>query len=167
MSIPTDDSITPVSSKSQRKRDSEKLQLLGRQLIDMPDKKLQSFNLEEPLLQAIYEARRLNSREAKRRQIQYIGKLMRVADLEHIELTVARLDHKSKTFRQHFAKIETWRERIINEGTAAIEDLLEQYPDADRQQLRNLQRQANREKELNKPPTASKKLFTYLKDIAD
>ena len=80
MSTPSDDSITPVASKSQRKRDSEKLQLLGRQLIDMPDKQLQTFNLEEPLLQAIYEARRLNSREAKRRQIQYIGKLMRAAE---------------------------------------------------------------------------------------
>ena len=55
MSEPSDDSITPVASKSQRKRDSEKLQLLGRQLIDMPDKQLQKFNLEEPLLQAIYE----------------------------------------------------------------------------------------------------------------
>ena len=167
MSIPSDDLESNIPSKSQRKRDSEKLQLLGRQLIDMPDKQLQTFNLEEPLLQAIYEARRLNSRGAKRRQIQYIGKLMRVADLEHIELTMARLDHKSKTFRQHFAKIETWRERIINEGPAAIEELLQVYPNADRQQLRNLQRQANREKKTNKPSTASKKLFAYLKEIAD
>ena len=167
MSIPSDDLESNIPSKSQRKRDSEKLQLMGSQLVEMPDNQLQKFSLEETLLQAIYEARRLSSREAKRRQIQYIGKLMRFADLEHIELTMAKLDHKSKTFRQHFAKIEAWRERIINEGPAAIEELLQVYPNADRQQLRNLQRQANREKKTNKPSTASKKLFAYLKEIAD
>lgn len=167
MSIPTDDSQSEVSSKSQRKRDSEKLQLLGHQLVEMPDSQLLKFNLEEPLLAAIYEARRLNSREAKRRQIQYIGKLMRAADLEHIESIMSRLDHQSKTFRQHFAKIETWRDRIINEGSRAIEAFIENHPVADRQQLRNLQRQASRERELNKPASASKKLFAYLKEVLD
>lgn len=167
MSIPTDEPLPEVSSKSQRKRDSEKLQLLGRQLVEMPDNQLQKFTLEESLLTAIYEARKLNSREAKRRQIQYIGKLMRTTDLEHIELTMDRLNHQSKTFRQHFAKIETWREKIINQGGPAIEALIETYPEADRQQLRNLQRQANREREHNKAPTASRKLFAYLRELLD
>jgi ribosome-associated protein len=133
----------------------------------MPEKNLQKFTLEEPLLMAIYEARRLKSREAKRRQIQYIGKLMRSANLDTVEQTMDRLNHQSKTYRQQFAKIENWRQRIIDEGAPAIEALIEIYPDADRQQLRNLQRQANREQQHNKPPVASRKLFKYLRQLAD
>lgn len=167
MSDPRDDSTVEIPSKSQLKRDSQKLQTLGQQLVDMPEKNLQKFTLEEPLLMAIYEARRLKSREAKRRQIQYIGKLMRSADLDTVEQTMDRLNHQSKTYRQQFAKIENWRQRIIDEGAPAIEALIEIYPDADRQQLRNLQRQANREQQHNKPPVASRKLFKYLRQLAD
>ncbi len=64
-------------SKSQLKRDSQALQDMGAQLVDMPEGKLQKFDLPENLRDAIYEARRLKSREAKRRHLQYIGKLMR------------------------------------------------------------------------------------------
>lgn len=167
MSDPRDDSTVEIPSKSQLKRDSQKLQTLGQQLVDMPEKNLQKFTLEEPLLMAIYEARRLKSREAKRRQIQYIGKLMRSANLDTVEQTMDRLNHQSKTYRQQFAKIENWRQRIIDEGAPAIEALIEIYPDADRQQLRNLQRQANREQQHNKPPVASRKLFKYLRQLAD
>ncbi len=156
-----------IPSKSQLKRENAKLQLLGRQLVEMPDNQLQKFTLEENLLTAIYEARRLKHRDAIRRQIQYLGKLMRSADLESIELTMDKLNHQSKTFRQHCAKIEAWRERILGEGGPAIEALIEVYPNADRQQLRNLQRQANREKENKRSPVASRRLLEYLRELAD
>lgn len=167
MSEFTDELQSTIVSKSQLKRDNEKLQLLGRQLVEMPDNQLQKFTLEENLLAAIYEARRLKNRDAIRRQIQYVGKLMRSADIENIELTMDRLNHQSKTFRQHCAKIEAWRERILDEGGPAIEALIEVYPNADRQQLRNLQRQANREKENKRSPVASRRLFKYLRELAD
>ena len=167
MSEQESDSTLDITSKSQLKRDSQKLQNLGAQLVDMPENHLQKFSLDESLKSAIYEARRLKSRNAKRRQIQYIGKLMRNIDLTEIEQTINRLNHQSKTYRQHFSKLEAWRERLINEGNSAIEALIEIYPNADRQQLRNLQRQANREAELKKPPTASRKLFKYLQELAD
>lgn len=167
MSEHTDDSPMETLSKSQLKRDSQKLQTLGRQLVDMPEKNLQKFALEESLHIAIYEARRLKSREAKRRQIQYIGKLMRTADLDAIELTMDRLNHQSRTYRQQFANIEHWRQRIVDEGAPAIEALIEIYPDADRQQLRNLQRQADREQQQGKSPVASRKLFKYLRQLAN
>ena len=167
MSEHTDDSPMETPSKSQLKRDSQKLQTLGRQLVDMPEKSLQKFALEESLHRAICEARRLKSREAKRRQIQYIGKLMRTADLDAIQLTMDRLNHQSRTYRQQFANIEHWRQRIVDEGAPAIEALIGIYPHADRQQLRNLQRQADREQQHGKSPVASKKLFKYLRQLAD
>ena len=154
-------------SKSQLKRDSQALQDMGAQLVDMPEGKLQKFDLPENLRDAIYEARRLKSREAKRRHLQYIGKLMRTVDIDLIIHTLEKMDHQSQTYRQHFAQLEGWRDRLINQGSPAIEDFIQHYPQADRQQLRNLQRQANREKESNKPPAAARKLFAYLREISE
>jgi ribosome-associated protein len=154
-------------SKSQLKRDSQALQDMGGQLVEMPEGQLSKFNLPENLKDAIYEARRLKNREGKRRQLQYIGKLMRTADISFIQETLDKMDHQSQTYRQHFQQLENWRERIINEGTSAIEALIEKYPQADRQQLRNLQRQASRELSQKKSPTAGRKIFAYLRELSE
>ena len=154
-------------SKSQLKRDSQALQDMGAQLVDMPEGKLQKFDLPENLKEAIYEARRLKSREAKRRHLQYIGKLMRTADTEFITHTLEKMDHQSQTYRQHFAQLENWRDRLIAQGSPVIEEFVQQHPEADRQQLRNLQRQANSERESKKPPAAARKLFAYLREITE
>lgn len=153
-------------SKSQLKRDSQALQDMGGKLVEMPIGQLTKFELPENLKDAIYEARRLKNREGKRRQLQYIGKLMRTADISFIQDTLDKMDHQSQTYRQHFQQLEDWRDRIIGEGTPAIEALIEKYPDADRQQLRNLQRQASRELD-NKGTTASRKIFAYLRTLSE
>ena len=84
-------------SKSQLKRDSHALQAMGKELVEMSEGKLQKFNLPEALEEAIYEARRLKSREAKRRHLQYIGKLMRISDIGDIQTTLDKMDHQSLT----------------------------------------------------------------------
>jgi ribosome-associated protein len=154
-------------SKSQLKRESQALQDMGSQLVEMPEGQLTKFNLPENLKDAIYEARRLKNREGKRRQLQYIGKLMRTADISFIQETLDMMDHQSQTYRQHFQQLENWRDRIIKEGATAIEALIEKYPQADRQQLRNLQRQAARELTQKKPPSASRKIFAYLRELSE
>ncbi len=154
-------------SKSQLKRESQALQDMGSQLVEMPEGQLTKFNLPENLKDAIYEARRLKNREGKRRQLQYIGKLMRTADISFIQETLDMMDHQSQTYRQHFQQLENWRDRIINEGATAIEALIEKYPQADRQQLRNLQRQASRELEQKKSPAATRKIFAYLRELSE
>ena len=154
-------------SKSQLKRDSHALQEMGKQLVEMPEGKLQKFDLPENLKDAIYEARRLKSREAKRRHLQYIGKLMRISNTDVIQETLDMMDHQSQTYRQHFKQLEDWRDRIIQEGNGGIEAFIDAYPEGDRQQLRNLQRQANREVELKKAPTASRKIFSYVRSLAE
>ena len=163
----TDFEDEDLISKSQLKRDSQALQDMGGQLVEMPEGQLTKFNLPENLKDAIYEARRLKNREEKRRQLQYIGKLMRTADISFIQETLDRMDHQSQTYRQHFQQLENWRDRIISEGTTAIEALIEKYPQADRQQLRNLQRQASRELAEKKSTTASRKIFAYLRELSE
>ena len=166
-----DDSKPPMEfdgpSKSQLKRDSHALQAMGKELVEMPEGKLQKFNLPDSLKEAIYEARKLKNREAKRRHLQYIGKLMRISDIDEIQITLDKMDHQSLTYRQHFKQLEVWRERIITQGNKGIESFLKDYPRAERQQLRNLQRQANREIELKKPPVASRKIFEYIRSVSE
>lgn len=154
-------------SKSQLKRDSQALQNMGGLLVDMPEGKLQKFDLPNNLREAIYEARRLKSREAKRRHLQYIGKIMRTIDTDIIQHTLDKMDHQSQTYRQHFLQLEGWRDRLITGGMPVIEEFIQQHPEADRQQLRNLQRQANRELEKKKPPAAARKLFAYLRELSE
>jgi ribosome-associated protein len=159
----SDIEIDDLPSRSQLKRDSQELRDMGAQLVQMPNAHLDKIAMDSTLLGAIKEARRLKSNDARRRQIQYIGKLMRNMDLTEIRHSVEKLNHQSQTFRQHFAMLEQWRDRLIDEGNDAIEEFLTAFPNADRQQIRNLSRQAGREK----TGSAKTKLFKYLKQISD
>jgi ribosome-associated protein len=159
----SDIEIDDLPSRSQLKRDSQELRDMGEQLVLMPNAHLDKITLDSSLLAAIKEARRLKSLDARRRQIQYIGKLMRNMDLTEIRYSVEKLNHQSQTFRQHFAMLEQWRDRLIDEGNSAIEEFLIDYPNADRQQIRNLSRQAGR----GKTSAAKTKLFKYLKEITE
>ena len=156
-----------LPSRSQLKRENQELRDMGEQLVLLAKSQLEKIALDDSLKAAIQEARRLKNLDARRRQLQYIGKLLRNIDVTDIKYSLEKLNHQSQTFRQHFAKLEEWRDRFINEGNNAIEDFIAQYPEADRQQLRNLQRQASREKSQNKPSTASEKLFKYIRQLAD
>jgi len=159
----SDIEIDDLPSRSQLKRDSQELRDMGAQLVQMPNAHLNKITMDSSLMAAIKEARRLKSNDARRRQIQYIGKLMRNMDLTEIRHSVEKLNHQSQTFRQHFAMLEQWRDRLIDEGNDAIEEFLAAFPNADRQQIRNLSRQAGREKN----GSAKSKLFKYLKEISD
>lgn len=159
----SDIEIDDLPSRSQLKRDSQELRDLGEQLVLMANSHLEKITLDSSLLAAIKEARRLKNLDARRRQIQYIGKLMRNIDLTEIRYSIDKLNHQSQTFRQHFAMLEQWRDRLINEGNSAIEEFLIDYPNTDRQKIRNLSRQASREK----TGSAKTKLFKYLKELAD
>jgi ribosome-associated protein len=159
----SDIEIDDLPSRSQLKRDSQELRDLGEQLVLMANSHLEKIKLDSSLLAAIKEARRLKNLDARRRQIQYIGKLMRNIDLTEIRYSIDKLNHQSQTFRQHFAMLEQWRDRLIDEGNSAIEEFLIDYPNADRQKIRNLSRQASREK----TGSAKTKLFKYLKELAD
>jgi ribosome-associated protein len=159
----SDIEIDDLPSRSQLKRDSQELRDLGEQLVLMANSHLEKITLDSSLLAAVKEARRLKNLDARRRQIQYIGKLMRNIDLTEIRYSIDKLNHQSQTFRQHFAMLEQWRDRLIDEGNSAVEEFLIDYPNADRQKIRNLSRQASREK----TGSAKTKLFKYLKELAN
>ena len=159
--------LDDLPSKSQLKRDNQDLRDMARQLVLLAKSQLEKITLDDSLKEAIEEACRLKKPDARRRQIQYIAKLMRDIDISGIKHALEKINYQSKTFRKHFTKLEEWRDRFINEGNDAIEEFITHFPNADRQQLRNLQRQAYREKSKNKPHAASEKLFKYIQHLVN
>ncbi|MDN7124288.1 ribosome-associated protein [Pseudidiomarina sp. 1APP75-32.1] len=154
-------------SKSQLKREAEAQQELGRQLVDLSAGKLDKMPLDAELLDAIQLAQRIrNKREGFRRQLQHIGKMMRHRDTAPIEQALDELEHAHHEQNALFHQLEKYRDEILADGDSAIQEFLTDYPLADRQKLRQLYRQAQKQQQQGKPPAAARELFKYLREVA-
>ncbi|CCN37955.1 Putative alpha helix protein [Vibrio nigripulchritudo SO65] len=153
-------------SKTEMKQDMEALQKLGEELVELKPAVLDKFPLNEDLRDAIADAQRFKN-EARRRQLQYIGKLMRTEDPEPIQAALDKVRNKHSQATAELHKLEQLRDRVIEDGDSAIADVIELYPTADRQRLRQLARQAKKEKQGNKPPKAFREIFQTLKALHD
>jgi ribosome-associated protein len=139
-----DDDDFDRPSKSQLKRDSTALQKLGDDLLALPESRWEPLALPEILYDALRHAKKITNFEGKRRQMQYIGKLMRKIDPEPIREAVAayKLGHAQDSLRLH--QSERWRERLLA-GDEALQEFLNEHADVDIQQLRNLVRAARKD----------------------
>ena len=157
-----DEELEP--SRTRRKLDDLALQELGEALVDVPAAKLAELDLPERLSDAIVQARGISKFGALRRQMQYIGRLMREeGDTETIR---ARLDawngvSVKETARLHL--IERWRLKLLDDDKG-LDALIADYPRADIQRLRTLIRNTKREKETEKPPKSFRELFQVLRE---
>lgn len=151
-------------SKSALKREMTALQKIGEELVDLSSSQLAKISMPELLKDAIMLARRLKNREGKRRQLQYIGKIMRNIDSDAIRQRLDSFNHQSQAYRQKFHQLEQWRDRLMADGDKALDELLKESPEVDRQHLRQLIRQAKKEIAQSKPPAASRKIFKYLQE---
>ena len=149
-------------SKTRRKRAMEELQSLGEALAALPAERLKKIDLPEDLREAIAGVRRMSRRdEARRRQMQYIGRLMRGVESEPIRaaLAEARGDSAAATARLH--RIERLRDALLADETA-LREILALYPDIDLQRLRSLRRAALDEQKQNKAPRNYRAIFQML-----
>jgi ribosome-associated protein len=155
-------------SKSALKRQMTALQKLGEQLVGLSDSELGRIPIDsEQLLLAIDEAHRIRSNSARKRHMQYIGKVMRNIDADPIERALADLHQQRQHNADIFHELEKLRDSLLNDGASSLEILVSKFPSADRQHLRQLIRQHERESSAGKPPTASRKLFKYLRELAE
>ena len=99
--------------------------------------------------------------------MQFIGKLMRSADSEHIAQALDALHEGSRQQKAQEHMIEAARDALISRGDAALHEVLNIWPLADRQLLRQLSRSAVDEKKKRLPPTSARKLFRYLRSLSD
>jgi ribosome-associated protein len=164
-----DDDDDYIISRSQKKRDVEALQTLGERLVDLKPAQLDKLPLEETLRDAVDKAKGMPHRSALRRQMQYIGKLMRFADGEAIAEAIERFDVTKEAHNKVFHKLEKWRDRLIANTTDStmLDVIISEYPHTDIQHMRQLVRNAQKEVEQNKPPAAARKLFKYLRELEE
>jgi ribosome-associated protein len=149
-------------SKTQKKKNMLALQDLGAQLVALNEEQLASIALPETLREAIAAARGMTQFEARRRQMQYIGRLMRSIDPGPIR---ARLDIWQASSREHTARhhrVERWREKLLDDE-GALGEFIARYPQIDSQQLRMLVRGAQRERAENRPPKHYRALFQLIR----
>ena len=158
-----DDEIIYVS-KSEIKRDAEVLKKLGVELVNLSKNEISKIPLDEDLLYSIELAQKIK-KEGYRRQIQYIGKLLRNRDIEPITQALDKLKNRHNQQVAMFHRLEKLRDELIKTGDA--ESIMELFPTADRQQLRTLARSAKKELTANKPPKTARQIFQYLKELSE
>lgn len=153
-------------SKSQRKREANALQDMGKELVGLSKDRLKKLDLPDVLRAEVLEAKRITSHGAIRRQMQLIGKIMRDVDADAIAEQLAEIRGESNVAKAAFHALEQWRDRLLKDDQAATE-WLARHPGTDAQQLRQLIRNARKEAAENKPPKSSRALFRLLRDTAD
>ncbi|EAQ98989.1 ribosome biogenesis factor YjgA [Congregibacter litoralis] len=153
-------------SKSAMKREMTARQELGEALCELSARELEQIPIEdEDLLAAIAETARIKHHSALRRHRQYIGKLMRRIDPEPLQGALDALYQSRKQETLVFKGLEALRDTLISDGDKALGPVLEKHPEADRQHLRQLIREAQREAVAQKAPAASRRLFRYLREL--
>ena len=155
-------------SKTQRKKDMLALQNLGEKLTVAPRTLLEKCRLPEELLHAINEYKRIPKRRgARKRQLQFIGKVMREVDVQQIRSILDEDGQQSEKEKSRFQRLEKIRERLVSGDIDMLNKLISQNSGLDIQYIRQLIRQATKETQEGKPTVASRKLFSYLKELPD
>jgi len=165
MSEQFDDDFSGEKSKSQVKRELHALQDLGERLTTLKPEQLGRLPLSDMLLRALLEAPKHKAHAARKRHIQYIGKLMRSQDIEAITALLDQMDASTRQYNERFHALERWRDLLLTGSDEALNNFISQYPDADAQHLRQLLRQAQHEAAQSKPPAAARKVFKYLREM--
>lgn len=140
------------------------LQQLGVRLSELNAERLSALELPEQLADAIHAARKLTGHEARRRQMQYVGRLMRDVDPQPILAQLARWAEAPNAEKARLAAVERWRDRLL-QNPDALELLCTQYPAADRPMLAGLAARAAAERRSGSPPHAFRELFRVLNGL--
>jgi ribosome-associated protein len=153
-------------SKSSLKRESEALRDLGEALIALPRERLNEVPLPAELLEAVGLAQSIAQHHgAYKRQRKYIGKLLRDIDVEPIRARLAGFDRQSAEAIHKQHALERWRDRLLAGDDQDINALMSEHPGADRQKLRQLVRDALKEREGGLAPRSARLLFRYLREL--
>ncbi|MEX0606100.1 MAG: ribosome biogenesis factor YjgA [Marinobacter sp.] len=155
-------------SKSQLKREMHALQDLGTHIMELREEQIATLPMSDRLRAAINEAKNIKQNEARRRHLQYMGKIIRQEEnLDTLLKAVEACDAGSHEHTRRLHLAERWRDRLVAEGDTAVSEFLGYCPVAEVQHLRNLVRNARRDAEKENNTGHSKKLFRFLREHID
>lgn len=155
-------------SRSEQRREALGVLTLALQLVQQSDARIHQIPMDEDLRKLVLSSKRITAQIARKRAVQYLAKIMRREDDDALQAIRAAIDHDKVEGRREAAqlhRVEYWRDRLVALGDEALSELLSEYPDGDRQQLRQLARNAAQEKLRNKPPHSSRELFRELREL--
>ena len=162
----TDNFPEEPPSKTRRKKDMHALQDLGEKLTTLPPSLLEKCNLPPELQHAISEYKRIpGKRGAKKRQLQFIGKVMRDIDAEPILQVLDEQSQQAELDKRRFHRLEEMRDKLLAGDQTMLDELIRENPGMEIQYVRQLIRQAQKEASDSKPPAAARKLFVYLREL--
>lgn len=154
-------------SKSQLKRESQACTDLGEELMSLTEAQRAQLPLSDDVRDALADADGMSAHGARRRQKLYIGKLLRNTDTEPILRALAALRAHGHASAMQHRHLERWRDRLVAEGDAGMEEFLKEFPHTDRGQLRRLVRAAQQERDEGGPSKHARALFRYLRELAE
>lgn len=166
MTQPNDSHDADGISKTQKKRESQALQDLGAALTELSPERLRKIPMSERLLEALLEHHRLTKNEARRRQLQFIGRLMRDEETAPIRAALAALAGQSRVENARLHRLEQLRSRLL-EDESVLTEIGNEHPGADLARLRQLRRNALKEHAENRPPRAFREIFHMLRDLQE
>jgi len=158
-----DEEYIEFVSKTELKKDSKKIQAFGKKISELSFDEINSFNFTDSIFNAIKEYKLIKSNAAKKRQVQYLGKLLREIDLTSAYLQMEQLKNGSQLEIRNNHMVEAWRDRLIQDKEALTE-LINHFPDIDIQKIRQLVQNAIKEKNEKKSPKYYRLIFKYLKE---
>ena len=152
-------------NKTQLKKDLAVLFALSEEISNLSAPQVKNLELPENIHKAVMEVSGMPHKGARKRLLKYITGQLNKIDVEPILENLARMKNKSvHSVREHHI-VERWRDRLIKGGNEALTEFLNEQPDADRQQLRQLLRNIQKEAEASKPPKSCRLLYRYLKGV--
>ncbi|QWP74633.1 ribosome-associated protein [Lysobacter sp. K5869] len=153
-------------SRSQNRREALEVLALAEKLVALTEAQLAKLPVPEALLPHIRETKRITAHVAHKRQMAFLAKQMRREDEDALETLRDAMDENGEAARREVAamhRVEQWRERLLEDGDTALAGLLDEYPHADRQRLRQLVRNTLEERKRNKPPHSFRELYRELR----
>lgn len=160
----TDHEASGRPNKSAKKREIEALHALAEQMLTLSDQELARLGVGEKLRSALAQVRPMRVSGARNRQLKHCVKFMDPDELVAVSTYLNDRQSHQLAENQRFHRMEKWRDRLIDEGDEALGSLLDECPEIDRQRLRQLTRDAARERENGKPAGAGRKLFRFLRE---
>ncbi|MGH8105426.1 MAG: ribosome biogenesis factor YjgA [Arenimonas sp.] len=155
-------------SRGELRREALSVLDLASKMIEQNESRIHTLPMSAELIALTIESKKITSQIARKRQMQFLAKQLRRQDDEVLTAIRAALDFDKTKARQETAslhRVEAWRDRLIEEGDTALAELLNEYPTADRQHIRQLARNAKEEKLKNRPPHAFRDLFRDLREL--
>ncbi len=153
-------------SRTQKKKEAGELQEYGEKLVKLRDDQISAIALPEEILQAVRFAKTLRH-GALRRQLQFIGTLMRRHKVESVREIVDNTEQATRRKNRAARELEKWRDNLLAGSETVMKEIGSRCPDADLQYVAELVRKAVAEKEASRPPRSARMLFRYLKNVRD